>query len=113
MRGVHPRQHRSGSGGSVMTVRTAFDESVAASSLIRPVDAALVAAGQKIADHLDDIDSLTPAEQTKALYLMPHMVNLLREMLATPLARKNAGISDGPDVAGKLHALRSAHGKSA
>lgn len=90
-------------------IRDAFDEAVKASSLIKPMDAALVAAGQKVADHLDEIDSLPVDQRAKALYMVPHFATICRDLLMTPASRKAAGVTDGEAIGGKLHALRSAH----
>ena len=77
-------------------LRDGFDRSVDASSLVTEVDAGLVAAGRKIADQIDHAtDNLTGQEVTKALYLTPHLVNILREMLATPAARKGQAAPSG------------------
>lgn len=86
-------------------LRRTFDASVTASTHAHEVDAALIEAGRKIADRVDDaIATCEGQELTKALYLMPHLVNILREMLATPAARKAAGLTvEGPR--GKLASL--------
>jgi len=86
-------------------LRAAFDASVKTSTLVGPVDAALIEAGRKIADRVDEATAVGEGQEvTKALYLMPHMVNILREMLATPASRKAAGlIEEGPR--GKLASL--------
>ncbi len=78
-------------------IRDAFDATVDACPL-DPVDAALVEAGRTIADRVDAaVASGEGPEVTKALYLVPHLVNVLREMQATPAARKAAAKVDGPD----------------
>jgi hypothetical protein len=51
-------------------------------------------------------------ELTKALYLLPHMVNVLRELLATPASRQAAGLAGGEAKEGKLAALRLATGQT-
>lgn len=92
-------------------LRSAFDESVTTSSHVLPVDAALVEAGRKIADRVDEaIATGDGLAVTKALYLLPHMVNVLREMLATPSARIASGVSakdDRSSKGAKLAQLRS------
>jgi len=86
-------------------LRDAFDSTVTTSILIQPVDSALIEAGRKIADQIDLVaDTGTGQEVTKALYLVPHMVNILKEMLATPASRKTAGIEKG-NAGGKLASL--------
>lgn len=76
----------------------AYDLSVETSKVLHAegIDAALVAAGRKIAERIDEATaSGDGVEVTKALYLVPHMMNALREMLATPAARLNAQIAQG------------------
>ena len=74
-------------------LRDAFDSSVAANGLVEAVDAALVESGRKIADEIDyAVENLEGQERTKALYLMPHLMNILREMYATPKSRKEADL---------------------
>lgn len=88
-------------------LREAFDSSVDANqALIGPLDAALIESGRKIADRVDlATDSGEGQEVTKALYLLPHLMNVLREMYATPKARLEAGI--GKEAAGgKLAEVR-------
>lgn len=51
-------------------------------------DIALVAAGRAIARQIDDtIRHGTGTDITKVLYLVPHLMNVLRELGATPAAR--------------------------
>ena len=73
-------------------MRQAFDQSAQTSEeLDRDVDAALVEAGRKIADRVDEAVATGEGQEvTKALYLVPHMVNVLREMLATPASRSSS-----------------------
>jgi hypothetical protein len=95
-------------------MRKAYDESVDTSKhLLSGVDAALVASGRAIADRVDEaLASGDGTEVTKALYLVPHMLNILREMLATPSARINANVADKGDGGGKLGQLRAIRGRS-
>lgn len=52
------------------------------------VDKALVESGRTIARQIDyAVDHLEGQDVTKALYLMPHLVNILKELRATPLVR--------------------------
>ena len=54
-----------------------------------PTDQALVEAGRSIASQVDfAIENLSGADVTKALYLIPPLINTLREMKATPLSRQ-------------------------
>jgi hypothetical protein len=73
-------------------LRTAFDRSATTAQDLNPdVDAGLVEAGRKIADRVDEATATGEgSEVTKALYLIPHMLNVLREMQATPAARAAA-----------------------
>lgn len=97
-------------------LRDAFDRTVDASELVKPVDAALIEAGRKIADRVDEATATGEGQEvTKALYLVPHVVNILREMLATPAARRAAGLDkEGESGGGKLTLLQNAaRGKAA
>lgn len=86
------------------SVLSAFDKGVASSvDLDKKVDAALIATGRELANQIDfAVANLSGTELTKALYLTPHLVNILKEMRATPASRvavekpKNEGKSRGP-----------------
>lgn len=67
----------------------AFDEGVKANSALDlKVDAALIATGRELANQIDyAVAELSGQDVTKALYLTPHLVNILKEMRATPEAR--------------------------
>ncbi len=55
-----------------------------------PVDSTILQAGRELCKQIDfTLKHGTPFEVTKALYLMPHLVNILRELQATPSARGN------------------------
>jgi hypothetical protein len=96
------------------TLRDAFDRSARTSTdLNEDVDAALVEAGRKIADRVDEaVATGEGTEVTKALYLVPHMVNVLREMMATPASRTAAKASAPAPTPreGKLAQLRAIQG---
>lgn len=89
-------------------LREAFDTSVKESALVKDdLDAGLVQAGRSIADQIDHaIATSSGQDLTKALYLTPHLVNILKEMLATPAARKAAGVAKEA-AGGKLGKLQS------
>lgn len=101
-------------GESVMTA--AFDDAVEALDT-EASDGALVAAGRRIAERIDSAASAGDAQsETKALYLVPHLMNVLRELGATPAARAEleakAKANNGDNQKrAKLTALRS--GRSA
>lgn len=104
-----------------MSVREGYDRTVKALSL-GDEDAALVELGGALADTLDDAAEMSGEAKTKALYLTPHLMGVLKEMLATPASRKAvkpaAGAAPAPEKgagrAGKLADLKSiAGGKSA
>lgn len=64
-----------------------FDKTVDALEL-SDQDAALVAFGRRYCEQVDAASALgDPLAVTKALHLMPHVVNVLRELGATPAAR--------------------------
>jgi hypothetical protein len=74
-------------------LRNAFDLAAETATELRAdaVDAALVEAGRKIADRVDEATATGEGQEiTKALYLLPHMLNVLREMQATPASRTAA-----------------------
>ena len=97
-----------------LSVRAAVDESIRINGHLLPEDAGLVAAARAVADRIDGaIAEESGSELTKALYLIPHVTSLLREMLATPAARLNAKVNKEVP-GGKLGQLRIvAGGKSA
>ena len=78
------------------TLVAEFRRTAKAAAGIKPdVDAALVAAGETICRQVDatlDDPAATQTDRTKALYLLPHLVNILREMEATPKARSEAKV---------------------
>ena len=80
------------------TLVAEFRRTAKAAAGIKPdVDAALVAAGETICRQVDatlDDQAATQTDRTKALYLLPHLVNILREMEATPKARTEASPPD-------------------
>ena len=76
-------------------LQDAFEVTVAALSL-GPVDQALVQSGRMIAERVDLATSTGDGpEVTKALYLVPHLMNVLREMTATPAARRAVRAAQG------------------
>lgn len=99
-----------------MSLLDSYDATIKANSeLLAGVDDALVESGRAIAGRVDEaIATGEGQEVTKALYLIPHLMNVLREMHATPKSRLDAGIAgSAKDAASKLGKLRSVHGKSA
>lgn len=88
-------------------LREAFDRSVEANTqLVGGLDDALTEAGRKIADRVDVATASGEGQEvTKALYLVPHLMNVLREMYATPKARIDGGIGK-EEVVGKLAEVR-------
>jgi len=75
--------------GNDHAMRLALERTVEKSELIdEDVDAALIESGLKIADRIDESVSLGEgSDATRVLYLVPHFVNILRELLATPAVR--------------------------
>lgn len=93
-------------------LREAFDASAATSTQVQPVDEALLEAGRKIADRVDDAVATGDGQEvTKALYLLPHMVNVLREMMATPASRNTARLAATSNDGSKLAQLRAVQAK--
>lgn len=80
----------------------AFDRTIDSLTIDRDVDAALVAMGRRYCEQIDAASGLgDPLAVTKALHLMPHVVNVLRELGATPAARGEvmaAARGDGADA---------------
>jgi hypothetical protein len=88
-------------------LRAAFEATCAGYELPQR-DSALIKTGRTILDQIDAaVATGDRVEVTKALYLTPHLLNILRELLATPAARKAAGLNDEDQVGGKLAKLRS------
>jgi hypothetical protein len=92
-------------------LRKAFDQTASTcTALVEGADVALVAAGRRIADQ---IDTAVAAGDGKALYLVPHMMTVLREMLATPAARAAAQakvpVAAQAKDEGRLARLRAVH----
>ena len=94
-----------------------FEAAVEANSHITDVDAAAVQAGRSIATVVDRIvadDNATPTEIAKTLYLVPHLIGILKELLATPLARKQVGLAAADTKkASRLSLIQEAAGKKA
>lgn len=71
------------------TITSNYEETVAALDTTE-ADAAAIASGRAIARQIDySLQHGTGQEVTKALYLVPHLMNVLRELGATPAARGN------------------------
>lgn len=73
-----------------------FNKAVEGNKQVEPVDSAIIETGRSIAKAIDDIladEDVSASDKTKALYLTPHLVAILRELLATPAARKAVGIA--------------------
>lgn len=88
-------------------LRDAFDASVA-SSQMTAVDSSLIAFGRTIAERVDEAVATGKGQElTKALYLVPHAVNILREALATPASRNAAGVVVNEFKDGRLAQLRA------
>lgn len=76
-------------------LREAFNRSASTSKqLVDGLDDAIIEAGRTTVSHIDKVLATgTDYEKTKALYLLPHVMNTLREMLATPASRKALGVA--------------------
>jgi hypothetical protein len=75
----------------------AFNDAVAGNRQIElKVDDAIIESGRAVAKAIDDTiadPEASAADKVKALYLIPHIVSILRELLATPAARKSFGVA--------------------
>ncbi len=83
----------------------AVNETIAATTeLDASRDAALIASAQKIAAHVDEATKEDGKVEVavKALYMIPHLNNILQQMLATPAARR--AVEDA--VKGEAHGSR-------
>jgi hypothetical protein len=84
----------------------AFDRSIESLTIL-PADQALVESGRRIAARIDSATgSFDPTAETKAMYLVPHLMNVLRELGATPAARAAVKTAKG-EQGGKLQQLRA------
>lgn len=78
------------------TLLDAFNSAVEGNKQVESVDSAIVETGRTMAKAIDDIiadPEASATDKTKALYLAPHLVAILRELLATPAARKAMGLA--------------------
>lgn len=94
-------------------LRRAYDASVAESVHVTPADAGLVEAGRALADKIDEAVAEGGPDSTKALYLVPHLTNNLRELLATPLVRLANGAAEVKAPKGRLADLRAVANRDA
>jgi hypothetical protein len=84
----------------------AYDKTIE-SLVVTDADTALIAGGHRLAERMDAAaGALDPEAETKAMYLMPHLMNVLRELGATPAARAAVKTAK-EDQGGKLSDLRS------
>jgi len=88
----------------------AFNQAVKDNKHLEPVDNATIEAGRSIAKAIDDITAdpeASATDKTKALYLTPHLISILRELLATPAARKALGLAAADQKkAGRLSLIK-------
>ncbi|UOE45484.1 terminase small subunit [Agromyces larvae] len=114
------RMRFAGIPGDQRVMTNAFDETVKALSL-PTIDAAAVAAGRRVAEQIDAATATgDPLQVTKALYLIPHLMNVLEKLGATPAARDAIGVVARAAPAGPpiepamtdLQAFRKARGIS-
>lgn len=92
------------------SVLAAFDRTVDCLDHIEATgkDEAVVATGRALARQIDfAIHHGTGQEVTKALYLVPHLMNVLTALGATPDARKEVKASAGPAQLSSLDAFRA------
>lgn len=81
------RMKLAGVPGDQKHMQDAYDKTVAALGL-GDVDAAAVAAGRRVAEQIDAATATGDGMAiTKALYLLPHLMNVLRELGASPAGR--------------------------
>lgn len=94
-------------GTAKSTVMVEAYETAVAALVLKPADGALVAAGHRLAERIDAASgTMDPTAETKAMYLMPHLMTVLRELGATPAARASVK-SAKEETGGKLASLRA------
>ncbi|GAA3288187.1 terminase small subunit [Nesterenkonia halobia] len=85
----------------------AFEETVGSCEHAEEVDAALIEPGRPTAARLQyAVENAEGAELTKTLHLMPHLMNVLREMRTPPAARVAVSTQAAPRTGSKLDQLR-------
>lgn len=85
----------------------AFNASLEGLTLTK-ADGALIELGRKIAARIDAASgSFDPIAETKAMYLSPHLVTVLRELGATPAVRAQNNQGGREEKGGKLASLRA------
>lgn len=111
MRLAELRMKLTGVPDDAMVMRNAFDETVAALTL-EPADKAMVASGRRIAEQIDLASASGDGVQvTKALYLIPHLLNVLDKLGASPAARNEVGkAAPGLVVQNDLEAFKKKQG---
>lgn len=75
---------------------SSFNTALKGNTHVEAVDAAVIHAGRTMAKTIDEVladPEASATDKTKALYLMPHLISILKELLATPAARKTFGVS--------------------
>lgn len=92
---------------SLVTLTLAVEATINALDL-QPQDQAAVDLAFKYAKAIDDAGS-DPEAQAKVMYVGPHLLNALRDLGATPAARKALGAEKGKSN-GKLSALKAGQG---
>lgn len=89
-----------------MSLSETVQQSVGAMPWLKPSDAAAVDLALTYARTIDEVlENGTALEQTKALYLGPHLLNTLRALGGAPADRKALGEEEA--VGGKLAQLRA------
>lgn len=89
-----------------MSLCDAVDEAVEHMPWLTPSDGATVALARQYAAQIDAaLEFGEPQEQTKALYLGPHLLNALKALGGAPAERKALGVEE--KTRGKLAQLRS------
>jgi hypothetical protein len=92
-----------------VTLVESVTSAVAAMKWLEPSDQATVDLALSYAKHLDGVmESGSPADVSKALYLGPHLLNTLRALGGAPAERKE--LAEVEEVGGTLAMLRSVKG---
>lgn len=91
------------------SLTAAFERSVEAAAHLTDEHQALVAAGWQIANRID-AETEGNERAVKVLYLVPHLVNIMRELCLTPLVQREQGkwvpAGGEPETADELETAR-------
>lgn len=90
---------------------TAYDQTIDALPDTMKQDTALIAMGRRYCEQIDAATAFSdPTTTTKALYLMPNILNILKELGATPAARQALqATAPKPEQENRLAKFKATH----